>query len=54
MEVSDQNVSNFDPCGQTFDVSGDTLDQLNIQVDELEPSGPTLDQREKENEHLES
>ena len=41
-------------CGQTFDVSGDTLDQMNIRVNELEPSGPTLDQREEENEHPKS
>ena len=54
MEVFDQYVSDLDPCGQTFDVSGDTLDQINIEVDELEPSRPTLDQHEKENEHPES
>ena len=24
MEAFDQNVSDLDPCGQTFDVSGDT------------------------------
>ena len=54
MKVSDQNVSYLNPCGQTFYVSGDTLDQINIEVDELESSGPTLDQREKENEHPES
>ena len=47
VEVSNQNVSDLDPCGQTFDVSGDTLDQINIEVGELEPSGPTLDQRER-------
>ena len=27
------------------------LDQINIEVDELEPSGSTLDQCEKEKEH---
>ena len=47
MKVSDQNVSYLNPCGQTFYVSGDTLDQINIEVDELESSGPTLDQRER-------
>ena len=30
MEVSDQNVRDLDPCGLTFDVNGDTLDQINI------------------------
>ena len=54
MDVFDQNVSDLDPYGQTFNVSGDTLDQINIKVDELELSRPTLDQREKENEHPES
>ena len=26
----------------SYNVSGDTLDQINIEVDELEPSRPTL------------
>ena len=42
------------PCGQTFYVSGDTWDQINIEVDELEPSRPTLEQCGKENEYPES
>ena len=41
VEVHDQNIGDLDPCCQTLDVSGDTVDQINIEVDELELSGST-------------
>ena len=41
MDVHDQNVGDLDPCNQTLGVTGDTLDQINIEVNELEPSGST-------------
>lgn len=41
VKVSNQNVSDLDPSGQNLDLSGDTLhnDTINIEVDEMEPSG---------------